>query len=50
MKKLNITIQGESFWDLEVALDEVKRLVEKEYLSSFNGNETGSYQFDIVEV
>ena len=48
-KHLRITITGESFCDLEVALDEVKKHIEEEYLSGFNSNETGSYEFDVTE-
>ena len=47
-KQLKITITGESFYDLEVALDEVKKQIEDEYLSGFNRNETGSYVFDVT--
>ena len=48
-KHLRITITGETFWDLEVALDEVKKHIEEEYLSGFNSNETGDYEFDVTE-
>ena len=48
-RKLRITITGESFYDLEVALDEVKKKIEEEYISGFNSNETGDYEFDITD-
>jgi hypothetical protein len=48
-KHLRITITGESFYDLEVALDEVKKKIEEEYLSGFDRNETGDYEFDITD-
>ncbi len=48
-KHLRITITGETFWDLEVALDEVKKYIQDEYLSGFNSNETGDYEFDVTE-
>jgi hypothetical protein len=48
-KHLRITITGESFYDLEVALDEVKKKIEEQYLSGFYNNETGDYEFDVTE-
>ena len=48
-KHLRITITGESFYDLEVALDEVKKKIEEEYLSGFDSNEAGNYKFDITD-
>jgi hypothetical protein len=48
-KHLRINITGESFYDLEVALDEVKKKIEEEYLSGFDSNETGDYKFDITD-
>lgn len=48
-KHLRITITGESFYDLEVALDEVKKKIEEQYLSGFDSNETGDYEFDVTE-
>jgi hypothetical protein len=48
-KHLRITITGESFYDLEVALDEVKKKIEEQYLSGFDNNETGDYEFDVTE-
>jgi hypothetical protein len=48
-KHFSISITGESFYDLEVALDEVKKKIEEEYLSGFDRNETGDYEFDITE-
>ena len=48
-KKLSITITGETFSDLEIALEEVKKYIEDEYLSGFGSNETGDYEFDVTE-
>jgi hypothetical protein len=48
-KHLRITITGESFYDLEVALDEVKKKIEEEYLSGFDRSATGDYEFDITD-
>jgi hypothetical protein len=45
--KLTIEITGDDWYDLELAVEEVLRLVEENYLSGFNRNETGSYRFDI---
>jgi uncharacterized protein (DUF169 family) len=48
-KHLRITITGETYGDLVEALEEVHRKVEEEYLSGFDRNETGDYEFDITE-
>jgi len=48
-KHLRITITGETYGDLVEALEEVHRKVEEEYLSGFDRNETGGYEFDITE-
>lgn len=48
MLKLKIECSGKTFRDLELALDEVKRLVAQEYLSGFNSNDTGRFTFDIT--
>ena len=47
-KNLRVTITGETFNDLELALEQVKNYVEDEYLSGFGSNETGSYEFDVT--
>jgi len=47
-KNLRVTITGETFNDLELALEEVKNYIEDEYLSGFGSNETGSYEFDVT--
>ena len=49
LKRLSITITGETFDDFELALEEVKNYIEDEYLSGFGSNETGSYNFDVTE-
>ena len=48
-KHLRITITGETYDDLIEALKEVHRKVEEEYISGFDSNETGDYEFDITE-
>ena len=48
-KHLRITITGETYFDLEVALREVLKKIEEEYISGFNSNETGDYEFDVTE-
>jgi hypothetical protein len=49
LKRLSITITGETFNDLELALEEVKNYIEDEYLSGFGSNEAGSYEFNVTE-
>lgn len=48
-KYLRIEISGETESDLEIALDEVKNKVSKGYLSGFDSNETGDYEFNLIE-
>ncbi len=48
MLKLEIKITGKTTGDLEIALDEVRRLVGETYLSGANDNDTSSYSFDIT--
>ena len=48
-KHLLITITGETYGDLVEALEEVHRKVEEEYISGFDRNETGDYEFDITD-
>ena len=47
-KTLRVTITGETFNDLELALEQVKNFIEDEYFSGFASNDTGSYEFDIT--
>jgi hypothetical protein len=49
MKTLMIEINGKTDGDLSIALDEVKKKVEQGYLSGFDRNDTGNYEFDIKE-
>ncbi len=49
IKRLTVTIEGVDDGDIEMALGEVKRLVGEGYTSGFNDNETGAYNFGIVE-
>ena len=49
LKRLSITITGETFNDFELALQEVKNYIEDEYLSGFDSNETGSYNSNVTE-
>lgn len=44
--RLLINATGNTISDLEDALDEVKRLVSNGFLTGFDKNEFGSYQFD----
>lgn len=47
MLKLKATIEGETTGDLELALEEVTKLVSGEYTSGRDGNDTGSFSFEI---
>jgi hypothetical protein len=47
-KNLRVTITGETFNDLELALEQVKNFIENEYSSGFASNDTGSYKFDVT--
>ena len=49
MLELTITIKGKDTADLEVALEEVTRLVGEGYTSGHNANDTGRFDFDITE-
>lgn len=48
MLKLNVKIEGKTFSDLELALEEVKKKVAEEYGSGFDSNEDGRYSFVIA--
>ena len=48
-KHLRITITGETYDDLVEAIKEVQRKVEEQYISGFDSNETGDYEFDVTE-
>lgn len=48
-KFLNIEISGETYSDLEAALEEVLHKVREEYLSGHGSNETGDYEFSVTE-
>jgi hypothetical protein len=45
--KLNVQIEGQETEDLQNALNEVLRLVEDDFTSGFDRNETGSYRFAV---
>lgn len=42
-KEFTITVTGESQSDVEIALEEVLRLVREGYLHGHNSNETGEF-------
>lgn len=48
MLTLAIDITGKTTSDLELALEEVTRLVLEDNLLSFGSNESGSFHFDIT--
>ena len=50
MKKLEIKIDGETDGDLMLAIEEVKAKVEQGYLSGFDGNDSGNYSFNVMEI
>ena len=45
--KLSVQIEGQETKDLQNALKEVLRLVEDDFTSGFDRNETGSYRFTV---
>jgi hypothetical protein len=49
-KNLRVTITGETFNDLELALEQVKYFIENECSFGFASNDTGSYsyKFDVT--
>lgn len=49
-KSLTIRIRGLDANDVEQALDEVRKKVREGYLSGFDSNDTGRFQFDIRDV
>ena len=48
MKDLNIQIQGKTVEDLELALQEVSRLVSEGFIEGQDRNEDGRFSFSIV--
>ena len=50
MKILTIEVNGKTAADLAIALDEIKKKVEQGFLSGFDGNNSGNYEFDIKEI
>lgn len=44
---LTVDIQGNDIFDLELALNEVLRLVNEGYTSGFDRNDNGQYRFSI---
>ena len=50
MKILTIEVNGKTAADLTIALDEIKKKVEQGFLSGFDSNDSGNYEFDIKEI
>lgn len=48
-KVINIEVSGEYDGEIELALEEVFRLLKKGYLSGKNSNETGGFYFEVVQ-
>ena len=46
MKKFIIKIEGETLYDVEIALEEVSRVISAGYVEGFDGNEGGNYSFE----
>jgi len=46
MKEFTITVTGEDQGDIEIALEEVLRLVKEGYLRGAAGHENGTYSFN----
>jgi hypothetical protein len=49
MLTVTIKLTGKTACDIELAIDEVKRLLSDGYLSGRNENDCGSYSFDVAE-
>lgn len=45
MKTYNITVEGKTESDIEIAIEEVLRLVKQGYFSGSNSNDSGSHNF-----
>ena len=48
-KTITITLSGEDESDIELAFEEVVRVINEGYTNGFNENETGSYKFETTE-
>jgi len=46
--KMSVEIEGQETDDLQLALEEVMRLLDGGFTSGFDRNETGSYRFSIA--
>lgn len=47
MLKLTVTIEGHTQEDIEIALEEVQRLVGQGYLSKHDSNDDSKFTFDV---
>jgi len=45
---LSVTVYGNSLADLDLALERVRELVAKGYLSGFDMNDSARFQFEVV--
>lgn len=48
MLDVTITLHGKTQYDLELAAEEVKRLLSEGYLSGMNSNDDGEFYFDVT--
>lgn len=46
--KLTVEIEGDTYNDLEIALDEVRRLLGQECTSGGDSNDSGRFSFEIT--
>lgn len=49
IKKVMIILEGAEDGDIEIAVDEVRRLIQEGYSSGFDFNDTGAFQFKSSE-
>jgi hypothetical protein len=50
MKRLTITVEGETTNDLIVALDRITDQIEEDFTSGFDRNDSGRYEFAVADV
>lgn len=43
-----IEVTGSSMSDIELAIEEAAKAIVQGYLTAYNSNDTGSYQFDVT--
>ena len=48
--ELRISIKGQTEDDLQIGLDEIKKLINGGFTSGFDMNESGNYKFEITSL